>query len=63
MFLGFQLQFLDLDDIDLNEIDHVKSLLYSVRSPRLTLPWVEPEEVQQWNQQQYGNYLTYIPFF
>ncbi|XP_014280566.1 ubiquitin carboxyl-terminal hydrolase 10 isoform X1 [Halyomorpha halys] len=48
-----QLQFLDLDDIDLNEIDHVKSLLYSVRSPRLTLPWVEPEEVQQWNQQQY----------
>ncbi|XP_014260965.1 ubiquitin carboxyl-terminal hydrolase 10 isoform X3 [Cimex lectularius] len=44
------LQFINLEEIESNEAELVQSLLYTLRSPKLELPWIEQEE-SQWNQQ------------
>ncbi|XP_074000200.1 uncharacterized protein isoform X2 [Rhodnius prolixus] len=51
-----QIQFLDLDDVDSQEIEYLQSVLYSLRSTHLELPWVDDVEEIQWDQHHYdGN--------
>lgn len=63
MNLFQQIQFLDLDDVDSQEIEYLQSVLYSLRSTHLELPWVDDVEEIQWDQHHYGEYkLTKFAF-